>query len=88
MATQGTADTINPPQDTYAFFARAGRPKYLLSLLGAGHLPPYTDRQPQLGIVERTTTAFLDHYLKATAPLTRIAESARVRGVAALRAEP
>lgn len=88
MATQGTADTINPPSDTEAFFARAARPKYLLSLLGAGHLPPYTYQQPQLGIVERVTTAFLDHYLKGTAPLARIAQSARVRGVAALRADP
>jgi Phosphodiester glycosidase len=43
--------------------ARA-RPKFLLELLGAPHLPPYTDEQPQLGIVEHVTTAFLDRYLK------------------------
>jgi hypothetical protein len=35
-----------------------------LSLLGAPHLGPYTDEQPQLGIVERVTLAFLDRYLK------------------------
>ncbi len=44
LATQGTADTINQPRFTYAFFDAAPRPKYLLSLLGAQHLPPYTDR--------------------------------------------
>jgi dienelactone hydrolase len=64
LATQGTADTINEPRFTYAFFDAARRPKYLLRLLGAGHLPPYTRQQPQLAIVERVTIAFLDGYLK------------------------
>jgi hypothetical protein len=35
-----------------------------LTLLGAEHLPPYSYEQPQLGIVERVTTAFFDAYLK------------------------
>jgi dienelactone hydrolase len=64
LATQGTADTINEPRFTYAFFGEAQRPKYLLRLLGAEHLPPYQRQQPQLGIVERVTIAFLDGYLK------------------------
>jgi predicted dienelactone hydrolase len=64
LATQGTADTINRPRYTYAFFGLAPRPKYLLKLLGAGHLPPYTYQQPELSIVERVTIAFLDRYLK------------------------
>ncbi len=64
LATQGTADTINPPSFTHDFFDAAPTPKFLLNLLGATHLPPYTDEQPQLGIVERVTIAFMDHYLK------------------------
>jgi fermentation-respiration switch protein FrsA (DUF1100 family) len=64
LAVQGTADTINAPASTAGFFRLARRPKFLLWLVGASHLPPYTDQQPQLGIVERATTAFLDHYLK------------------------
>lgn len=64
LATQGTADPINLPSATAAFYAIAPRPKYLLTLLGASHLPPYSSQQPQLGIVERVTTAFLDLYLK------------------------
>ncbi len=64
LATQGTADTINPPSFTSAFFDIAPPPKYLLTLFGAPHLGPYTDEQPQLGIVERVTIAFLDRYLK------------------------
>jgi fermentation-respiration switch protein FrsA (DUF1100 family) len=67
LAIHGTADTTNLPRDTYAIFGAAPKPKYLLQLLGAGHLPPYTNEQPQLGIVERTTLAFLDRYLKHTA---------------------
>jgi dienelactone hydrolase len=64
LATQGTADTSNAPQSTYRYFRIAPRPKFLLSLLGAPHLGPYTNEQPQLGIVERETLAFLDRYLK------------------------
>lgn len=64
LAVQGTADATNRPQFTYAFFRAAPRPKYLLSLLGAGHLAPYTQDQRQLAIVERVTIAFLDRYLK------------------------
>ena len=53
LAIQGTADTINPPSFTNTFFEAAPAPKYLVRLLGAPHLPPYTDMEPQLGIVER-----------------------------------
>jgi len=63
LAVQGTADTSNEPRYTYAYFRAAARPKYLLRLPGAQHLPPYTYEQPQLGIVERLSTAFLETYL-------------------------
>lgn len=85
LATQGTADDINRPHFSYDFFARARRPKYLLRLLGAGHLPPYTYQQPQLSIVGRVTTAFYDLYLKgARSGLARMVASGRVPGRAAL----
>lgn len=64
LATQGTADRINLPKYTYEFFHAARSPKFLLRLLGARHIGPYTDEQPQLGIVERVSVAFLDRYLK------------------------
>jgi dienelactone hydrolase len=64
LAAQGTADLINQPHYTYDFFHAARAPKFLLKLLGARHLGPYTDQQPQLDVVERTTLAFLDRYLK------------------------
>jgi fermentation-respiration switch protein FrsA (DUF1100 family) len=68
LAVQGTADTINPPAMTDAFFAPAGRPKFLLELIGAGHLPPYTTPGPNLTAVERMTLAFLNRCFKGYSP--------------------
>jgi len=89
LATQGTADTINPPSATDAFFEVAQRPKYLLTLLGAEHLPPYSYEQPQLSIVERVTTAFLDGYLEHNAgALQQLAVFGNVTKISTLLADP
>jgi dienelactone hydrolase len=89
LATQGTADTINPPALTNAFFEVARRPKYRLSLLGAEHLPPYAEHGPQLAVVERVTKAFLDGYLKGNARArARLGALGNVPGTAQLLAEP
>jgi predicted dienelactone hydrolase len=89
LAVQGSADTINPPSATSAFFEAATRPKYLLTLPGAEHLPPYTYEQPQLSIVERVTIAFLDGYLKhETSAEQHLASLGDVPGTASLLAEP
>ncbi|MEO8713862.1 MAG: hypothetical protein ABI369_02505 [Acetobacteraceae bacterium] len=89
LATQGTADKTNRPHFTYDFFRAARRPKYLLRLIGAGHLPPYTTQQPQLSIIERVTIAFFDRYLKGEpAGQAAMAKSGNVRGLAALTAAP
>ena len=89
LASQGTADTTNLPRNTYAFFKLAHRPKYLLQLLGAGHLPPYTDEQPQLGIVEQTSIAFMRRYLEGEhAAGPAISRNGTRRGLSVLTAEP
>jgi hypothetical protein len=45
--------------------------------------------QPQLGVVERTSLAFLDYYLKGRArALRRMAAVASVPGTAELTADP
>jgi hypothetical protein len=89
LAVQGTADQTNEPRFTYAFFARARRPKFLLRLLGAGHLPPYTGQQPQLSVVERVSIAFLNAYIKRThAASHAIAKAGNVARVANLVADP
>jgi dienelactone hydrolase len=87
LATQGTADTTNPPSYTHAFFRAAPRPKFLLTLPGAGHLPPYTTQEPQLGVVERVTIAFLDRYLKQGS-LDGIVQAAHAPGIATLVEAP
>jgi predicted dienelactone hydrolase len=89
LAVQGTADTSNEPKYTEAFVKQARPPKFLLSLPGAGHVRPYTSQEPQLAIVERVTTAFLDRYLKGqSGALKDLVSSARVAGASALRADP
>ena len=83
LATQGSADTINLPSATSMFFSVAPRPKFLLTLVGATHLPPYSTAQPYLGIIERVTVAFLDRYLKSQpAGLHRMLAAGRIAGLA------
>jgi alpha-beta hydrolase superfamily lysophospholipase len=66
LAVQGTADTVNAPSTTAAYFERLNRPKFLLWLLGAPHLQPYSSSDDRWApYVARTTTAFLDYYLRA-----------------------
>ena len=89
LAVQGTADTSNQPRYTYTYFRAANRPKYLLRLPGAEHVPPYTSEQPQLGIVERVSAAFLDGYLGvAPADAERLPALGDVPGDAELLARP
>jgi dienelactone hydrolase len=89
LAVQGTADTFNEPRYTYAYFDLAPRPKFLLRLLGAGHLPPYSYQQPQLKIVERTTIAFLDRYIEGEkTPLQRLTSLGDVSSISELVADP
>ena len=66
LAVQGTADPINPPSATSAYFALMRRPKFLLALVGASHLPPYTSGDAWASIVRDATTRFLDRYLADT----------------------
>jgi dienelactone hydrolase len=89
LATQGTADPVNSPSATYDFFAAVGRPKFLLRLYGAGHEGPYSTGQPQLGIVRRVTTVFLDRYLKGrSVTLGQLRAAGTVRGLSGLQAAP
>jgi dienelactone hydrolase len=89
LATQGTADTINPPSFTHAFYDVAPPPKYLLNMFGAGHLPPYTTEQPQLGVVERVTIAFLNEYLRhRPAAAAALSRAGNIPGIADLQADP
>jgi len=88
LATQGSADTINLPSATQAFFTAAPRPKFLLTMLGAPHLPPYTTEEPYLGIIERVTSAFLNAYLKGQrTALGSMRSAGSVHGESTLQAD-
>lgn len=87
LAVQGTADTVNPPAATDAYYDRARVPRFRLTLLGAGHYDPYMSQRPQVRIVARTSIAFLRRSLEG-APISR-ADLARIgtrAGVSTLRA--
>lgn len=87
LAVQGTADPINPPATTSGYFRLMRRPKFLLSLLGASHLPPYTTPDRWFPVVVHATTAFLDHYLRRGALRPLLAAGAHP-GVSRLAALP
>jgi dienelactone hydrolase len=88
LATQGTDDKVNPPSATTAFFDPAPPPKYLLQLLGGSHLGPYSTNKPELGVVERVTTAFLQYYLDHNrAAMLNLLRAGRTSGVATLQAD-
>lgn len=87
LAVQGTGDQINAPASTSAYYALMRRPKFLLWLIGAPHLQPYTTDDRWAGVVGRATTAFLERYLhsRSLAPLLR---AGRRPGVARIVAQP
>jgi dienelactone hydrolase len=88
LAIQGTADTVNPRSVTERYFKRARRPKFLLRLLGAGHLVPYTTDLPHLASVERESIAFLNTYLRRGNTLAGMLELGTVPSISSLLAEP
>jgi fermentation-respiration switch protein FrsA (DUF1100 family) len=87
LAVQGTADRINPPVYSLDLFRAVGRPKFLLFLNGAGHLPPYTNPGSRLAAVERVSIAFLNHYLRG-GPLEAIAHEAAAFQADVLTSKP
>lgn len=76
LATQGTADTVNPPALTNDFFTNDPQAdKYLLCMQGAPHLDPYVTRNNYEHLVAQVSTAFLDaelyHRPEALATMTQ-----------------
>jgi fermentation-respiration switch protein FrsA (DUF1100 family) len=87
LAVQGTNDPFNSPSDTTEYFRLMRRPKFLLWLLGASHLPPYTTDDQWAPIVVSTTIDFLGHYLRG-APLARLTADGRQRGLSRITSNP
>jgi dienelactone hydrolase len=88
LAVQGTLDPLNSPSTTAYYFRLMRRPKFLLWLVGAPHLEPYTTSDRWAPVVRGTTTAFFNHYLR-DAPRRLLIDAARRAGhVAELTADP
>jgi dienelactone hydrolase len=87
LAVQGTQDPFNPPSVTANYYRTMRRPKFLLWLTHASHLPPYTTDDRWATVVRRATTAFLNRYLRRGKLLALLAAS-RAPGVASITANP
>ena len=77
LVGQGDQDQINPPSNGYATYDEAARPKYLLIMKGAGHLPPLEAGSQWLPGVETVTEAFLDAYLAGDVAVTAVTGAPR-----------
>lgn len=89
LAIQGTAETVQAPAATHAFFALARPPRFLLQLLGAGHESPY-ELPRWRHVLARVGTAFFDRYLRRRQPgaLGRLLRAGRDAGTSSLTARP
>jgi len=86
LAVQGTSDPINQPGVTSAYYRLMERPKFLLWLLGASHLPPYSATDRWSAVVDNSTVAFLDHFLRH-APLRALLTAGTRAGVARIESD-
>jgi hypothetical protein len=84
LVIQADHDTFNPPALGRAVYDGGRSPKYLLWLLNAQHLQPYTSDAAHLGVVEAVTTAFFDRYLKGRVDSVAAMRSAATPGLATL----
>jgi fermentation-respiration switch protein FrsA (DUF1100 family) len=89
LVTQGDADTINPPSNGTQVFQAARPPKYYLTLLGGGHLPPLQAGSAWLPTIEQVTGDFLDAYVAgAPADVARLEAAGNAPGLTSLQVTP
>jgi dienelactone hydrolase len=89
LAVQGTADTINPPGCSAQFYDADPSTKYWLSLLGAGHLPPYVDAGTDQEVVAKVTTDFFEAELAGrSAAVAAMAADGVVAGATSFGSTP
>jgi fermentation-respiration switch protein FrsA (DUF1100 family) len=63
LVAQGDEDTIDPPAEGRAVYDQATKPRFLLTLLGGGHLPPFAGGSRWQPVVDKATVDFLDRYV-------------------------
>lgn len=60
LLIQGSADNVVPYSSSQTVFAQVNAPRYYLTLLGAGHLPPIAGGTPWTPVLDHDVAAFLD----------------------------
>jgi fermentation-respiration switch protein FrsA (DUF1100 family) len=86
LLIHGTNDPVAPYQGATRTFADAPRPKFLLSLIAAPHVP---FAEPFESVVVRSSIDFFDRYLRHRLnSLCRLHADANVRWVSALQRAP
>jgi len=63
LVAQGDEDDVSGYETGVAVYDQAVAPRYLLTLLGGGHLPPFTEGSAYLDVVDRVAVDFLDRYV-------------------------
>ncbi len=63
LLEHGDADSVVPFSESVSVFAAVAARRYLLVLLGAGHLEPVTADTTWTPVLDATVTAFLDRYV-------------------------
>lgn len=63
LVIQGDSDTTNPPELGQDVYQQANSPKFFLSLIGGGHLPPFQAGSVWEPLIATTTIDFFNHYL-------------------------
>ncbi|MDQ6782527.1 MAG: hypothetical protein M3063_03585, partial [Actinomycetota bacterium] len=86
LVTQGDADTINPLAKGQQTYGQAISPRYLLTLLGGGHLPPLMAGSAWLPTVVAVTEDFLNLYVAGTGQRSALLRAGQHPPVTSLQA--
>jgi len=63
LIAQGDEDTVNPPATGRSVYEQSHRPRFLVSLLGGGHMAAFLAGTRWQAVVDKMTVDFLDRYL-------------------------
>jgi pimeloyl-ACP methyl ester carboxylesterase len=76
LLIQGNADDINPYTNSVTVFSQLTGPRYFMTLLGAGHLPPIAGGTAWTPVLDAGVAAFLDSSLSGRSPGGSLLQSA------------
>lgn len=88
LIVHGDADDVNPYDNGVALYDESAAPRFLLTLVGGDHLPPFLDGSPYLDAVDRVAVDFLDYYVAGRTATVGSLLGDDAPGLAALDADP